>query len=339
MRDQLPALEKLNIEGADIERYFGSDGTYVFGEGEKIEDVSYDEQQIPQFAFNGKTTLKEVVFPKNLFCVHEASFAGSGLKKADFTNTKLGKIDGRTTFYGCAELESIILPETMEWIASNSFGNNTKLRSFTCLSADPDFITDGFKGMFEGGNAPEGCSLYVPVEGVEAYKTAEAWKIFANVKAIGSKEDPIISFAEAAITKTTTDEAFTNVLTNTDDVEVTYSSSNEEVATVDAQGKVTIVGTGETTIKAVTTETELFNSVEASYTLTVATADGIDEVMSYRMFVVADGIQIEGETAVEVYTINGVLVEKAQVAGQHHITLNQGVYVVKLNDIIYKVIR
>jgi len=52
-------------------------------------------------------------------------------------------------------------------------------------------------------------------------------------------------------------------------LKVTYTSSNESVATVDATGAVTPVAVGTTTITAKSDETETYDAGEASYTLTV----------------------------------------------------------------------
>lgn len=51
--------------------------------------------------------------------------------------------------------------------------------------------------------------------------------------------------------------------------EVKYSSSNTEVATVDGEGKVSILAAGETTITAAIKDSETYKDVEVSYTLTV----------------------------------------------------------------------
>lgn len=58
-------------------------------------------------------------------------------------------------------------------------------------------------------------------------------------------------------------------LTNTKNVEVEYVSTNSDVATINNQGVVTIVGNGETTIKAVFSGNEQYNPKEASYVLTI----------------------------------------------------------------------
>lgn len=58
-------------------------------------------------------------------------------------------------------------------------------------------------------------------------------------------------------------------LVNENGVAVTYSSEDENVATVNAQGKVTIVGIGETTITATSAQTATLQAGEAAYTLRV----------------------------------------------------------------------
>ena len=59
-------------------------------------------------------------------------------------------------------------------------------------------------------------------------------------------------------------------LKNPKQLAVTYSSSNTKVATVDNSGKVTLVGAGETTIKASFAGNDTYSAAEASYKLIVS---------------------------------------------------------------------
>ena len=79
-----------------------------------------------------------------------------------------------------------------------------------------------------------------------------------------------LSFPEGSYTAVI-GQAFTAPeLSKTTDAPVAYTSSNPEVATVDAAtGAVTLVAAGETTIKATTPETTTYRAGEASYKLTV----------------------------------------------------------------------
>ena len=81
-----------------------------------------------------------------------------------------------------------------------------------------------------------------------------------------------ISYATTSVEKKTADEAFTNSLTMTGDGTVTYSSSDESVATVNAStGEVTIVGAGTATITATVADSDTYTyaTKTASYTVKV----------------------------------------------------------------------
>ncbi len=80
----------------------------------------------------------------------------------------------------------------------------------------------------------------------------------------------VISYATESVSKTVGDDAFTNALTETVVYgEITYTSSDTSVATVDASGKVTIVGAGTATITATASGSDNYTEAAASYTLTV----------------------------------------------------------------------
>lgn len=89
------------------------------------------------------------------------------------------------------------------------------------------------------------------------------------------KQAGSISYATTTVSKTTDDAAFTNALTKTGDGTVTYASSKETVATVNATtGEVTIVGAGETTITATVADSDTYTyaTKTATYTITVTAA-------------------------------------------------------------------
>ncbi len=86
-----------------------------------------------------------------------------------------------------------------------------------------------------------------------------------------------ISYATTSVSKTVGDAAFTNTLTQTfvsteAGAGISYKSSNTSVATVDGNGKVTILSDGTTTITATAASTANYKEATASYTLTVAKA-------------------------------------------------------------------
>ena len=85
-----------------------------------------------------------------------------------------------------------------------------------------------------------------------------------------NKADAKLSFASGYVTKKANDAAFTNTLTKTTDGSVSFTSGNTNVATVDSTtGRVTIKGSGTTTIRANASEGKNYKAASAQYTLSV----------------------------------------------------------------------
>lgn len=84
------------------------------------------------------------------------------------------------------------------------------------------------------------------------------------------KKDPGLVFSETDVTAKIGESFTAPTLTKETTAEVTYSSDNEEVATVDAQtGEVTIVALGTAKITAQAAENDEYAAGSASYTITV----------------------------------------------------------------------
>jgi hypothetical protein len=95
---------------------------------------------------------------------------------------------------------------------------------------------------------------------------------FATQTFVINKADGSISFASETVNKNTGDSPFTNELTKTGDGTVSFESTDTGVATVDNDGKVTILTTGETTITATVADgtNYAYTSKTATYTLNVS---------------------------------------------------------------------
>ena len=108
--------------------------------------------------------------------------------------------------------------------------------------------------------------------------------------------DPGLAYGTGSVVKTYGDAAFTNTLTNSHNVTVTYAASSVSpagcVSVNSSSGKVTISGAGSATITASSTQqtisTVTYCADEASYTLTVNKAD-ISPTLSYDATTIAVG--------------------------------------------------
>lgn len=107
-------------------------------------------------------------------------------------------------------------------------------------------------------------------------KDTQNYESVVNIKVTcdltGSNPQNIV-FAQPSMTKTFGEPNFTNPLDGPPVGKVTYESSNPKVATVSAQGEVTIVGAGTTTITATAQGDDNTAFAQASYTLTVSPKD------------------------------------------------------------------
>lgn len=95
----------------------------------------------------------------------------------------------------------------------------------------------------------------------------------ASYTIVVAKADATMSFAKNSIEATYGGEVPANALTNEAGLTVTYESSDDNIATVDNEGKVTIVKAGEVTITATGAANDNYNEATARYTLTIAKAE------------------------------------------------------------------
>ena len=115
-------------------------------------------------------------------------------------------------------------------------------------------------------------------------------------------------FAESAVEKTYGDGDFTLAATGeAENSAVTYSSSDETIATVDAAGTVQIHKAGTVTITAVASETAEHLEGRVSYTLTVARKSVIITVLDKRAYTDSAAPDLSAPVLGTDYTVDGLL--------------------------------
>ena len=114
-------------------------------------------------------------------------------------------------------------------------------------------------------------------------------------------------------------EDFTGpTLDNPNALAVTWSSSDESVATVDSEGNVTLVGAGTATITVSFAGNDTYEAGEASYTLSVSEYDGVSSLSAHK--------------PVKVYTASGIFVGSFDSVAKAKAVLQKGLYVVSTSD-------
>ena len=128
-----------------------------------------------------------------------------------------------------------------------------------------------------------------------------------------------LAFTPTEVTVNLGDPFTQPTLTNEHNVTVTYTSSNENVATVSSDGAVSIVGAGKTTITASFVGDDTYAPGNASYILTVVDPNANDGTME-KPFTVAEAIAfiatLGGSTSSEVY-VKGIIsqIDRVTVGG------------------------
>ena len=117
-------------------------------------------------AFAG-TSIESVIFPKNLVCIANESFTGTNLTE-------------------------LILPASLQSIGMTAFDMCSGITEVTCRATTPPIMSDGQEEYNTSvflrvpiANA----TLYVPIESVKAYKSANQWKDFGQILPIKWSEE------------------------------------------------------------------------------------------------------------------------------------------------------
>lgn len=117
-------------------------------------------------AFAG-TSIESVIFPKNLVCIANEAFTGTNLTE-------------------------LILPASLQSIGMTAFDMCSGITEVTCRATTPPIMSDGQeeynKSVFL--RVPiANATLYVPIESVKAYKSANQWKDFGQILPITWSEE------------------------------------------------------------------------------------------------------------------------------------------------------
>ena len=144
----------------------------------------------------------------------------------------------------------------------------------TCESSNTDVATVTLKsaGVYTITAQTKGTANITIKSAMSADYYAASKTIAVTVT--DDREDSGIAFAESSVTKTWGQSFTGQELTNENNVPVTYSSTDETVATVDAAtGEVEVLKAGTTTIKATFDGDATYFAKVASYTLTINKAN------------------------------------------------------------------
>ena len=210
-------------------------------------------EKIESNAFENCKSLKKAVVPDTVSSIGGSAFYGCEALTDITLGSKLKKIDSQT-FYGCAALPSIMIPYSVTAIGDSAFVNCTKLTQITVPRNTTSIASNAFsypKKMTMYG--PSGCYAQTYANGKGIKYVAQ--DIHATSIRLDITNKMAEYYDEFQLTATIAPQNFTDA--------VTWTSSNEDVATVSDTGYVEVCGVGTAVI------TVTAGNVKAACTVTV----------------------------------------------------------------------
>ena len=159
-------------------------------------------------AFHGCANLTTVVIPNSITILSEMLFWECTSLTSIIIPNSVTEI-GQAAFDGCSSLKSVTIPDKVTSISNNSFSSCKSLTSITIPNSVTNIGLFAFYNCtgltevinkrevpqplyknYDGGLFPFGgvnkksCTLFVPAGSETAYRAADGWKDFVNIKAI-----------------------------------------------------------------------------------------------------------------------------------------------------------
>ena len=184
--------------------------------------------------------------------------------------------------------------------------------SFKCNKNLPLEVTGGTLGK----NSGTGNDYVYPISEASGTLTIKFGSVSSNARLDNiklfqgqSKKPAGLSWGTSARTVTLgADDNVFPTLENKNNLTVTYSSSETSVATIAADGTITLVAAGQTVITAESAETAEFEAGKAQYTLTVKEAQvEIQQITVAKALEIISGLE-DGKTTTEEYKVKGYIV-------------------------------
>ena len=133
-------------------------------------------RSIGREAFAVCRSLTSVTIPYSITSIREYAFVEcTSLRSVTIGNGVTLIEDG--AFYGCSSLTSATIPNSVTWIGGYAFGGCTSLKDIYCKPSTPPTVGEA---MFGYSSEHPDCKIYVPAASVNAYKSKQYWKDYAD---------------------------------------------------------------------------------------------------------------------------------------------------------------
>ena len=159
-------------------------GNGAFGSCSSLTSITIPDSvtTIGNYAFTNCNSLTSVTIPDSVTTIGWGAFANCN----SLTSVTIGDsvtMIGDYAFLGCISLTSVTIPDSVTTIGEAAFYGCTSLTSVYCEATTPPslgvsvfmyFYTDNYCDCYIS------CNIYVPMESVNKYKSAEGWSEYAS---------------------------------------------------------------------------------------------------------------------------------------------------------------
>lgn len=187
-----------------------------------------------------------------------------------------GKKDDGTNYQGTLTIAPTDANNKITKIVIGSATDVSAVNGFT-VTADGNSVTPVLANGSITIDVPAGASsVVISTNELSTSVNISSYTISTTDQPSEERYQPVFAFEHASLTVAKTGGVSNALTTTPKNYPVTFRSSNENVATVNAQtGAVTLDAAGTTTITVSSTATEYFNAANASYTLTVVDDESV----------------------------------------------------------------
>ena len=157
-------------------------GGYTFFNCSSLTSITIPESvaSIEVYTFSGCSSLTSINIPESVVSIKSWAFRDcSSLTSITIPEGVISI--GDEAFFNCSSLTSITIPESVVSIGYEAFRSCTSLENVYCKSTTPPVAKLSSYGSWAAFDSnASGRRIYVPMESVEAYKSADGWKNYAD---------------------------------------------------------------------------------------------------------------------------------------------------------------
>ena len=227
-------------------------------------------QHIPANLCYNMNSLRNIEIPNSVTSIGDYAFWGCAYLTSVVIPDNVVSI-GKGAFYSCLAMQSLTIGKSVETIQDMAFYCIDNLSEINCLANIPPSIEENTFDDYSYN-----AKLYIPKESYKDYFNHPIWSRFNIVVEIEKFElNPCEAITHIGDKIQITPIIIPEIVT---DLSVTWTSSNESVATVDTNGLVTAIAVGEAIITATTNDgSNLSASCKVSVVPTLAESIALDK--------------------------------------------------------------